>query len=228
MEHTIQINLDEALRYAGVRPPAPEDLRARAEALSQMMRDKVTPRYTWRMSPLVHQENMPVLVAADILLPGRTADRMLADCDSAVVLVCTLGTPFDMLLRQTEARDMADALLLNGCGAAYVEAACDAAEREVAEHFPKKHLTDRFSPGYGDLPLSLQASLLSMTDASRRLGVTLSDSCLMNPVKSVTAIIGLSDHPQQAKIRGCDFCTLRTRCQLRKAGKSCGESTDFS
>ncbi len=228
MEQTIQLNLDEALRYAGVRSPVPDDLRARAEVLSQMMRQRVMPRYTWRMSPLVHQGNTPVLAAADILLPGGTAERMLADCDSAAVLVSTLGTSFDTLLRQTEARDMADALLLNGCGAAYVEAACDAAEREIAARFPQKYLTDRFSPGYGDLPLSIQASLLMVTDASRRLGVTLSDSCLMNPVKTVTAIIGLSDHPQQAKIRGCNYCTLRMHCQLRKAGKSCGESTDFS
>ena len=80
----------------------------------------------------------------------------------------------------------------------------------------------RFSPGYGDLPLDVQSPLLALTDATRRLGVTLSESNLMNPLKSVTAVIGLSDTPQQARIRGCDYCAMRTRCNLRKAGKTCG------
>ena len=75
---------------------------------------------------------------------------------------------------------------------------------------------------YGDLPLDVQSPLLALTDATRRLGVTLSESNLMNPLKSVTAVIGLSDTPQQARIRGCDYCAMRTRCNLRKAGKTCG------
>lgn len=116
----------------------------------------------------------------------------------------------------------ADALLLDGFGGAYVEAGCNAAEREIAAKLPGKYLTDRFSPGYGDLPLDVQSPLLALTDATRRLGVTLSESNLMNPLKSVTAVIGLSDTPQQARIRGCDFCAMRTRCNLRKAGKTCG------
>ena len=111
---------------------------------------------------------------------------------------------------------------LDGFGGAYVEAGCNAAEREIAAKLPGKYLTDRFSPGYGDLPLDVQSPLLALTDATRRLGVTLSESNLMNPLKSVTAVIGLSDTPQQARIRGCDFCAMRTRCNLRKAGKTCG------
>ena len=75
---------------------------------------------------------------------------------------------------------------------------------------------------FGDLPLDVQSPLLALTDATRRLGVTLSESNLMNPLKSVTAVIGLSDTPQRARIRGCDFCAMRTRCNLRKAGKTCG------
>ena len=126
------------------------------------------------------------------------------------------------LARQVQARDFADALLLDGFGGAYVEAGCNAAEREIAAKLPGKYLTDRFSPGYGDLPLDVQSPLLALTDATRRLGVTLSESNLMNPLKSVTAVIGLSDTPQQARIRGCDFCAMRTRCNLRKAGKTCG------
>lgn len=78
-------------------------------------------------------------------------------CSHAALLVCTLGTTFDALARQVQARDFADALLLDGFGGAYVEAGCNAAEREIAAKLPGKYLTDRFSPGYGDLPLDVQS-----------------------------------------------------------------------
>ena len=50
----------------------------------------------------------------------------------------------------------------------------------------------------------------------------MTDSFLMNPSKSVTAVVGLSDRPQPARIRGCGFCNLRENCQFRKEGKTCG------
>ena len=182
----------------------------------------VTPRCTYRVSEIAWENGMPSLFAGQLVLPGRTAAVMLRSCSHAALLVCTLGTTFDALARQVQARDFADALLLDGFGGAYVEAGCNAAEREIAAKLPGKYLTDRFSPGYGDLPLDVQSPLLALTDATRRLGVTLSESNLMNPLKSVTAVIGLSDTPQRARIRGCDFCAMRTRCNLRKAGKTCG------
>ena len=48
----------------------------------------------------------------------------------------------------------------------------------------------RFSPGYGDLPLALQREVFAALDCPRRIGLTLSDSLLMSPTKSVTALIG--------------------------------------
>ena len=215
-------DLDEALRYAGVRADESGDMhRKMAEIAAQCMKT-VTPRCTYRVSEIAWESGMPSLFGGQLVLPGRTAAVMLRSCSHAALLVCTLGATFDALARQVQARDFADALLLDGFGGAYVEAGCNAAEREIAAKLPGKYLTDRFSPGYGDLPLDVQSPLLALTDATRRLGVTLSESNLMNPLKSVTAVIGLSDTPQQARIRGCDFCAMRTRCNLRKAGKTCG------
>ena len=56
-----------------------------------------------------------------------------------------------------------------------------------------KILRPRFSPGYGDLPLDFQKEFLKITDASRKLGISLNDSLLMSPSKSVTAIIGIKN-----------------------------------
>ena len=117
---------------------------------------------------------------------------------------------------------MAEAVILDGCGSALVEQGCDEAEREIASRFPTLYLTDRFSPGYGDLPLSLQKDLCAALDAQRRLGIYVNESMLMTPQKSVTALIGLSSLPQMARIRGCGYCSMKERCALRKGGNHCG------
>lgn len=147
---------------------------------------------------------------------------MLAQCHQAALLCCTLGGEFEALLRRTQVRDMAQAAILDACGSAYVESGCDAAQDELARRFPSLYLTDRFSPGYGDLPLSLQPAICSVLDTQRRLGVQATEHFLLNPGKSVTAIIGLSDRPQMARVRGCAYCSMRETCALRKGGHHCG------
>ena len=214
------LDVDEALRYLGVRAPD-QALRDEAEALAREIRQRITPRFTYREFDVTLTPTGAALENAGMCLKGSLAVRMLKECPRAALMVCTLGTTFDAWLRQEQARNMARAVLLDACGSAYVEAGCEEAQREIASRHPGAFLTDRFSPGYGDLPLETQRPLLAAVDAARRLGVYLTDSCLMNPSKSVTAVIGLSDRPQRARIRGCAFCAMNKTCTLRERGEHC-------
>lgn len=207
--------VSEALRYLGIRD---DSMRPQAEQMLRSITE--TPRYTYRVFDLTFQEGIPSL--SGLILPGNTAKKMLAGCEKAVLLSCTMGLQFDARLRALQARSMADALILNACGSALVEQGCDEAEKEISARFPDLYLTDRFSPGYGDLPLDTQKGICAALDVHRRLGISLTDSMLMNPSKSVTAIIGLSRTPQMARIRGCGYCSMKETCALRKGGKHCG------
>lgn len=213
-------DLNEALRYLGAGQ-ADEALRARVSACAERLTRQVQPRYTWRVCSLQKTAGGFLLPEADLLLTGSSAQTMLIQCDAAVLLACTLGAQFEALLRAEQTRDMAGAVILDACGSALVEASCDQAEQELAQRLPDRFLTDRFSPGYGDLPLSLQPKLCSALDTGRRLGLYVTEHFLLNPSKSVTAVIGLSDRPQAARIRGCAFCAMRDTCTLRKGGKHC-------
>ena len=217
----MELDVSEALRYLGVGPGAPEALRRQAEEVASTLTAALRPRYTYRVCALERDGGAFTLPEAGVTLTGATAARMLAQCDQAALLICTLGAGFETMLRAEQARDMARAVMLDACGSAWVESGCDAAEKELAARFPGRYLTDRFSPGYGDLPLALQPAICAALDAGRRVGVQVTDSFLMNPSKSVTAVIGLSDRPQQARIRGCAYCSMRETCTLRKGGKSC-------
>lgn len=214
-------DVDEALRYLGAGGDAPEELRRQVDAAADELAAALQPRYTYKVYGLEHADGGIRLRGSGVVLTGKTAARMLASCDQAALLACTLGSAFDARLLAAQARDMARAVILDACGSAFVEGGCDAAEQELAARFPGRYRTDRFSPGYGDLPLSLQPDICAALDAARRLGLCVTESCLLNPAKSVTAVIGLSDKPQMARIRGCGYCSMRETCNLRKGGKCC-------
>lgn len=218
----MKLDLSEPLRYLGVRGEPDPALSAQLSAAADKLTRSVAPRWLWRVFPVLHGETGVILEGTGLALTGKMARKMLAECPQAVLLACTLGAGFEALLRAEQARGMARAALMDACGSAWVEAGCDAAQAEIAARFPDLHLTDRFSPGYGDLPLELQKDICAVLDASRRLGVQVTDSLLMNPSKSVTAVIGLAHRPQPARVRGCGFCALSGSCQYRKEGKTCG------
>ncbi len=219
----IKLDINEVLRYLGVKEdPDGATARAAAEEADKLLR-AIRPRYVYRMFPIERGPEGVILKGSGVTLPGDMAGRMLEKCQEAALLACTLGAGFETMLRAAQARDMARAVILDACGSALVEAGCDKAEREIAARCPGKYLTDRFSPGYGDLPLAVQSALCAALDAEKRLGVHVRSSLLMNPSKSVTAVLGLADSPQPARIRGCAYCALAGTCTIRRGGRSCAD-----
>lgn len=217
----MELNVEEALRYLGAGENAPEELRERVRRIAGALTERIRPRYCYRVVSVVRNADGLFLPEAGVTLTGKTASLMLGQCDQAVLMACTLGAEFDTLLRTEQARDMADAVILDVCGSAWVEAGCDAAEEELAARLEGRYLTDRFSPGYGDLPLDLQPGICAALNAARRLGLHVTDSLLLNPAKSVTAVLGIADRPQPRRVRGCGYCSMNQTCALRKGGKSC-------
>ncbi len=213
--------IEEALRYLGAAD-ASETLRRQVAGEAETLSAQFRPRHVCKVCELDFQGEEIFLRGTAVVLKGGTALKMLAQCHRAALLACTLGARFDLALTAMQARDMARAVILDACGSALVEQGCDEAEKELSARFPGRYLTDRFSPGYGDLPLELQRDICAALDTPRRLGLHVTESLLLNPVKSVTAVIGLSDRPQMARIRGCAYCQMRERCTLRKGGKHCG------
>ena len=213
--------LSEALRY--MQAGESEEMRKKAERALELLRGVSAPRFIYRHFPIEKNTRGIALVGADITLSGKSAETMLSDCQSALLMICTLGFGFENELRKRQAVNMAEAVILDACGSALVEEGCDDAEKEIQDALPGKFLTDRFSPGYGDLPLDLQQDISRVLSAEKLLGVHLNESMLFYPSKTVSAIIGVSNEVQAARIRGCDYCSMRESCALRKRGGSCGK-----
>ena len=115
---------------------------------------------------------------------SRSLSRRLADCGSAVVFAATVGFEPDILSR-AERFDPLRALLVHAAGAERVEALCDAFCSKLGDGYEQ-----RFSPGYGDLPLSFQREIFDFLNPGKNIGIVLSEKMIMSPSKSVTAIVG--------------------------------------
>lgn len=109
------------------------------------------------------------------------------------LLAVTLGYGVDRLIESERHRGIASAYLLDAVASAMAEAAADAIDAMIRKKYPRICFGRRLSPGYGKLALSLQAPLISLLGADKRLGIRLDESFLMHPRKSITAILGGRD-----------------------------------
>ncbi len=215
-------NRREVLQYLSWRgSEIPADIDAMIDIAMEDTLRTIRPKYTWRRFRIQRGAALS-LPEPGLTLPGKDGAALLEDCDSCILLAATLGAESEWLINSAQARDLSRAILLDCCGSAAIEAVCDRAEEALHAAFPDFFFTDRFSPGYGDLPLELQYRITAILDTPRQIGLTLTDTCIMVPRKSVTAVIGLADRPQTKRFRGCAYCSMFDRCTYRKAGKSCG------
>ena len=120
--------------------------------------------------------------------------KCLLGCTHAIVFAATIGVDADRLRRVASVSSPLNHLIYDAMGTTAIECFCDELYDDWVKEFAEFKLCPRFSPGYGDLRLETQIDLLRALDAQRKIGLTLSDSMLMIPQKSVTAIVGLKPY----------------------------------
>lgn len=165
------------------------------------------------------------LAGCGLVLEGNSIAEHLRGACKVALMACTLGAVSEREMRKHEAISVADGVMFGSCCSAFVEAAANVTEGLIVGFAHDMGLTTnwRFSPGYGDLPLSAQPALLKALDASRRLGIAVTSTNMLVPVKSVTAVLGLFEKPADGgEARdACAICRLRDGCELRKRGVTC-------
>lgn len=219
MQPLTYIDRAQACRYLGYGNNAPDaDTAKRLCACERMLLTAIRPQAIWRIFPLRRQDDALFLEGCALPLPGKDVTAHLQGCTSAALLCATLSASADTCIHTAQITCMTDAVLLDALASAAIEQVCDQAEQALLESFPGTYATWRYSPGYGDFPLSLQTAFLTALNAQKRIGVCATDSNMLVPAKSVTAILGLSDKPLPKGARGCTTCNLRQTCAYRCGG----------
>ena len=184
----------EILRYAGA-PRGDVTARSLLQACLPEIESDMTYRVCYASFPLsIQGETLDLGFAT---CESRQLRRCLDGCNGILLMAATVGLAVDRQMRRYQQSAPAKALLFSAIGSERVESLCDAWENEQHQIWEARGrvLRPRFSPGYGDLPLTLQRPILQTLDAVKYLGITLNKSLLMTPTKSVTAIVGLYSNP---------------------------------
>lgn len=201
----------EILRYAGCRKADAE-----VEKLLHICIDEVRDKLSYK----VCYSELPVTVYEDVCDFGlfQTKSQKLAlnlrDCSRAIVFAATVGVGMDRLITKYGRISPAKALLFQAIGAGQIEALCDTFCTDMEGEL-RKTLKPRFSPGYGDLSLEVQKDIFSVLGCEKRIGLTLNESLLMSPSKSVTAFVGISDGEAIKNQNKCAACDKRD-CAFRR------------
>ena len=145
------------------------------------------PRYAFTRVKLSYGEHSEVDLGF-CKVESAALTKCLDGSSEAFVLLCTLGSEVDRLISKLSRTSRAEAFIFDAVASALIEAAVDVAEETICEGLVTTH---RFSPGYADLSLDCQKPLLDSLGAPTHLGVVLTDSGLMSPLKTVSAIIGI-------------------------------------
>lgn len=136
---------------------------------------------------------------------SRDFCKFIGDNKEIMLFGATIGIEFDRLMKKETVLSPSGAAVLQAVGTTYIEALCD---MFCMEFGTKK----RFSPGYGDLDITAQKDIFRVLEMGKNIGVSLTDSMLMTPTKSVTAFFV----PNSKECGGCEDCDKKENCSFRK------------
>ncbi len=147
-----------------------------------------TPKCCYMRVPLSLKEGRVDFEFASI----ESADlcKNLADCREAYVMAITLGIEIDRLINRMSLISKTRGFVADAVASAMAETLIQKLNDYLKE---STSLRPRFSPGYGDLELSVQKDVLSVLNADKFLGIKLGDNLVMTPRKSITAICGIKE-----------------------------------
>ena len=158
-----------------------------------------------------------ILDYRDVLLqPGRRISSYMAGATEIALFICTAGAAFtDLSHAYQQNGDFLEAFVVESIGSATVENAMDKVQHCLEEEMAEqgKKITNRYSPGYCEWPLFGQRDLFTYI-GDHSTGITLNESCLMQPIKSVSGIIGIGDTVKKRPY-GCEICNSAT-CVYRR------------
>jgi hypothetical protein len=237
------LQADEKLKDANIE-------RLILESITEI-KELIRFRYLYQKFPLVLKDNKLKVLETTLILKGNSILKHLAGAAEVYLMAATLGPLIDKKIAYYEKISVTKSLVFDACATTAIEYGCDQIEKEIKQNLSsnsdqkeEKQLTFRYSPGYGDLDISIQSEFLQVLKAPKKIGLTASKYNILLPAKSVTAIIGVVSTEQSSKTvnnnqskrkfdskkialqqfeaQNCQHCLLAGECDLRKRGIYCG------
>lgn len=210
-DERLVVNEREIWRYSGyfgMTDEVDEELQRLLMQVRRQLSKELSYKVCYRRMPI---EQLPFLEHSENL------QKCLKGSTEVILFAATIGMELDRHILRAQRLAPTQALLMQAYGAERVECLCDVFCREISELATKEGLscTARFSPGYGDLSLETQKEVFALLDCNRQIGISLNESLLMTPSKSVTAVFGLGACLGEKSDSKCIACG-RDNCEYRR------------
>lgn len=217
------INKKEVLRYLGHKnQEIDNDINYMIDEVMDEIKLLINERYIYKFYK-INRESF-LLENSNFELLGIDIKKHLQNSEECVLVAATLGHKVDTQIRYYEKISMTRALILDACASVAIEEVCDRICEEININLDKdnKSLTERYSPGYGDLPIDIQNDFLNVLNAKNTIGLTATSSGILIPRKSVTAIVGIISGKSIKADNKCLNCNNKYTCMYRNEGSDCG------
>ena len=184
----VEINKREAFRYMGCTGKAVnEDVEELYSVCLEDFQTAVKYRACYRKTD-VFVKGDGVIDLGFGEFKSYHLEKNLEGCREAYIFAATTGIDVDRLILRLSRISPSKAVITDATGSAAIEDFCDILNGRLKEETECK---PRFSCGYGDFSIENQKNILEFLNAYKLLGISLSESFLMTPKKSVTAIVGI-------------------------------------
>ena len=212
------IDREEVLRYMGYRG---QNIDHTTEKLLNDCIDEVArvskESFLYEIFDIERTVKGLCLKGTTLTLGGEDIGKHLANSEKCALMAVTLGLEVDKRISFYSKTDIAKALVFDACATAAVESLCDAVQEkiETAAKSMGFETTTRFSPGYGDFSIGIQKELAKVLKTYEGIGLSVNESSIMIPRKSVTAFIGLRREKSDKSGHSCESCDSGN-CSFRK------------
>ncbi len=184
------VNVSEICRYIGCKA-ADERVSGLIDECMEEISGRLRLMVCWDELTVKDAENETELCfmkSHSGLVPKR-----LSDCEKIILFAASIGIEIDRLIKRYSETRPSKAVVFQAIGAERIEALCDTFEDEIKNAAIKsgREIVKRISPGYGDFNITSQRDIFSYLSPEKNIGLTLNESLMMSPSKSVTAIIGI-------------------------------------
>jgi hypothetical protein len=216
--HSIQLSVEEVYDAMGGAGEPNAELDREVESMISELRGLMIPHFLfYRVDGSVDLDSATLTLGGVDFSVGKIIARQLRRSQSFAVFVATAGAEYDAWAHALgEEGDMLRTVIADCLGTIVAEKAADAMELALQQSIDSVGWlhTNRYSPGYCGWHVSEQQKLFSLMPDERPCGVTLTDSSLMLPIKSVSGVIGVGPDVKKMDYT-CGLCSFAD-CFRRK------------
>lgn len=216
-----EIDKSETKRYAGLKKSEfKEEIINEACELARLI---INPTGIWNMYDYDNKAQT-IETEPKFSLQGSSIEKHLKECEKVILLAATLGIEVEEKITSLfEEGKYGLSIILDAAATAAIEQSADLMEKAIGDQVNRMgyKMKWRFSPGYGDWPIQQQPEMIKHSHGDA-IGIHLTESMMLEPRKSITAVIGLyklkdncQNNNNAEMTHNCESCN-RLDCSARR------------